>query len=138
MEISQLDSVRLDADTKIRLSTLKRRTGIENWNTLCRWAFCLSLADETPLRDLRERKIGAVEMSWKTFAGSEDEIYRALLAQRSQRDLGATDRDSLAKTVRQHIARGTARLVARRSLKSTKDLVELVLSSESVTDLSRA
>jgi DNA sulfur modification protein DndE len=127
METNHLDSVRLDADTKIRLTTLKRRTGIENWNTLCRWAFCLSLADPTPLRDLRERNVGAIEMAWKTFAGSEEEIYRVLLTQRSQRDLGATDRDSLAKTVRQHIARGTARLVAKRSLKSTKDLVELAL-----------
>jgi DNA sulfur modification protein DndE len=135
METGQLDSVRLDADTKIRLSTLKRRTGIEHWNTLCRWAFCLSIADESPLRDIRERQVGAIEMSWKTFAGSEDEIYRALLVQRSQTDLGATDRDSLAKTVRQHIARGTARLVGKRGLKSTRDLVALAPSNESAASV---
>lgn len=135
METGQLDSVRLDADTKIRLSTLKRRTGIEHWNTLCRWAFCLSIADESPPRDLRERQVGAIEMSWKTFAGSEDEIYRALLVQRSHADLGAADRDSLAKTVRQHIARGTARLVGKRGLKSTRDLVALALSGERATSV---
>jgi DNA sulfur modification protein DndE len=124
---SEIDTIRLDADTKTRLSTLKRRTGIENWNTLCRWAFCLSVSDPTGLRGLQERKLGAIEMTWKTFAGDDEELYRLLLIRRSEADLGKSDRDSLAKTIRQHIARGTARLVANRSLKSTKDLVELAL-----------
>jgi DNA sulfur modification protein DndE len=127
MDSNQIDTVRLDADTKIRLSTLKRRTGIENWNTLCRWAFCLSLSDATRLRDLQEREIGAIEMSWKTFAGEDEELYRLLLIRRAESDLGRTDRDALAKTVRQHISRGTARLAANRHMKSTKDLVELAL-----------
>jgi len=125
--INQLDTIRLDADTKTRLSTLKKRTGIENWNTLCRWAFCLSISDPATVRGLQERQLGAIEMTWKTFAGDDDELYRLLLIRRSEADLGTADRDSLAKTIRQHIARGTARLVANRSLKSTKDLVELAL-----------
>lgn len=124
---SQIDTIRLDADTKIRLSTLKRRTGIEHWNTLCRWAFCLSISDPTSLRDLQERQLGAIEMTWKTFAGDDEELYRLLLIRRSEADLGKADHDSLAKTIRQHIARGTARLVANRSLKSTKDLIEFVV-----------
>jgi len=125
--INQLDTIRLDADTKTRLSTLKKRTGIENWNTLCRWAFCLSISDPTAVRGLQERQLGAIEMMWKTFAGDDEELYRLLLIRRSEADLGKADRESLAKTIRQHIARGTARLVANRSLKSTKDLVELAL-----------
>lgn len=132
MESVQLDAIRLDADTKTRLSTLKRRTGIENWNTLCRWAFCLSLSDPTPVRDLQERGLGAVEMTWKTFAGDDEELYRLLLAYRSQSELGATDRESLAKTVRHHIARGTARLTANRSLKSIRELLELAIAAGNV------
>ncbi len=123
----QIDTIRLDADTKIRLATLKKRTGIEHWNTLCRWAFCLSLSDATSPRPLQERNVGAIEMAWKTFAGDDDELYRLLVIRRSAADLGKTDREALAKTARQHIARGTARLVANRALKSTKDLVELAL-----------
>jgi DNA sulfur modification protein DndE len=133
MDTIQIDTVRLDADTKIRLSTLKRRTGIENWNTLCRWAFCLSLSDMTPLRDLKERGVGAIEMSWKTFAGDDDELYRLLLVRRAEIDLGRTDHDALAKTIRQHVARGTARLAANRSMKSTKDLVGLALVKDHAT-----
>jgi DNA sulfur modification protein DndE len=127
---NQIDTIRLDADTKIRLATLKKRTGIEHWNTLCRWAFCLSISDPTSPRALQERNVGAIEMTWKTFAGDDDELYQILLIRRSATDLGKTDREALAKTIRQHIARGTARLVANRGLKSTRDLIELALGAD--------
>lgn len=119
-----IDAIRLDTDTKIQLSTLKRRTGIENWNVLCRWAFCLSLADRVPIRERAERGGGAIEMSWKTFAGEDDEIFRLLLVDRCQRDHGCADRETMSKALRQHIARGAARLVSRRSMKSISDFVE--------------
>jgi DNA sulfur modification protein DndE len=127
MHDSLIDTVRLDADTKIQLSTLKRRTGIENWNILCRWAFCLSIADDAPVRSRAERGAGAVEMSWKTFAGEDEEIFRLLLTDRCERDHGSADRETLSKALRQHIARGTARLVAHRTMKSIADFVELAL-----------
>ena len=34
--------VRVDERAKNQLTTLKRRTGIKNWNVLCRWALCVS------------------------------------------------------------------------------------------------
>ena len=128
MAANMIENIRLDQDTKIRLSTLKRRTGIEHWNTLCRWAFCLSLTDATPPRELHEKGIGAVEMTWKTFAGDEDDVYAALLRARAQLDHGSTERDTLSTTVRHHISRGTARLVAKRDLKSIKDLLNIALA----------
>jgi DNA sulfur modification protein DndE len=124
-----VETIRLDSDTKTQLLTLKRRTGIENWNVLCRWALCLSLADESPVRDREERGLGAIEMSWKTFAGEDDEIYRLLLVDRCQRDHGRADRDTLSKVLRQHIARGSARLVSDRSMKSITDFIELANSA---------
>lgn len=127
---SHIDTIRLDAETKTRLSTLKRRTGIENWNILCRWAFCLSVADASPVRGIREQGVGAVEMTWKTFAGEEEEIYRALLVRRAIADHGQADREVLGRTVRQHIARGTARLVGNRGLKSAKSLIDVALTAD--------
>jgi len=123
MQLQHVETVRLGADTKIHLSTLKKRTGITNWNTLCRWAFCLSVSDDTPVRDRDEKGVGAVEMTWKTFAGEDEEIYRLLLIDRCQSEHGAVDKDILAKALRQHIARGAARLVANRDLKSVSDLL---------------
>jgi len=120
-----IETVRLGADTKIHLSTLKKRTGIENWNTLCRWAFCLSLSDETPVRDRDEKGVGAVEMTWKTFAGEDEDIYRALLVERCQSEHGVLDKEAMASTLRQHIARGAARLVSNRQLKSVGQLLEM-------------
>ena len=125
MQLQNVETVRLGADTKIHLSTLKKRTGIANWNTLCRWAFCLSVSDGSPVRNREDMGVGAVEMSWKTFAGEEDEIYRLLLVDRCQSEHGAVDRDMLAKTLRQHIARGAARLVSNRDLKSVGELLAL-------------
>lgn len=119
------ETVRLGNDTKIHLSTLKRRTGIENWNTLCRWAFCLSLADPAPVRERAEQGLGAVEMTWRTFAGDEEVVYRALLVDRSEREHGTVDREKVAATLRQHIARGAARLVSRRDWKGIGEFLRL-------------
>ena len=41
-----IETVRISEKGKIQLITLKRRTGIQNWNVLCRWAFCLSLKEQ--------------------------------------------------------------------------------------------
>jgi DNA sulfur modification protein DndE len=104
---------------------LKKRTGIANWNTLCRWSFCLSLADETLVRDRNERNVGAVEMSWRTFATDEEAIYRFLLVERCQQEHGKTDKELLGCTLRQHISRGAARLAAAGGVKSVAELVKL-------------
>lgn len=129
MQLQIVETVRLGADTKIHLSTLKKRTGIANWNILCRWAFCLSISDNTSVRDREEKGVGAVEMSWKTFTGEEDEVYRHLLVDRCESEHGAVNKDSLSKTLRQHIARGAARLVSKRDLKSVSELLTLAITS---------
>ena len=95
---------------------------------MCRWAFCLSLSDETPVRDRDEKGVGAVEMTWKTFAGEDEDIYRALLVERCQSEHGSLDKEMLASTLRQHIARGAARLVSNRGLKSVGQLLEMASS----------
>ena len=43
-----IETVRTSEKGKTQLITLKRRTGIQNWNVLCRWAFCISLKDPPP------------------------------------------------------------------------------------------
>ena len=119
------DTVRLDAETKLRLMTLKKRTGIANWNVLCRWAFCLSLADETPVRERNENNVGAVEMTWKTFAGDEELVYRFMLVERCRKEQANVEKDLLSTTLRQHISRGAARLAAAGGIKSVGELLEL-------------
>jgi len=40
-----LDHIRVSERGRDQLVRLKRPTGIQHWNVLCRWAFCMSLAD---------------------------------------------------------------------------------------------
>jgi DNA sulfur modification protein DndE len=76
-----IDTIRLSEKQKQQLTKLKGKTGIDNWNVLCRWALCMSLAEETPppVEDISSDS--NVEMSWKVFAGEHADIYLAILRQ---------------------------------------------------------
>ena len=71
--------IRLSNQAKDKLSRLKGKTGIKNWNILCRWAFCFSLHENTVPTDVPINSDSNVEMSWYTFAGEYSEIYDALI-----------------------------------------------------------
>ena len=58
-----------------QLIALKRRTGIDQWNVVCRWALCSSLAEPTSVPDTKVATDSNVEMSWATFAGDLGEVY---------------------------------------------------------------
>lgn len=47
-----IKQVRLSQQAKDQLSRLKGKTGIKNWNILCRWALCYSLAEKTLPTDI--------------------------------------------------------------------------------------
>jgi DNA sulfur modification protein DndE len=125
-----IDTVRLDTETKNQFLTLKRRTGIENWNVLARWAFCVSLSDLSPVRKNPGVGAGAIEMSWRTFTGEADLVYWALLFHRCRRESEEVTRETLSETLRLHIGRGAARLVSDRKMKSIADFVDIAITAE--------
>ena len=118
-----VDVIRLGPATKIRLTTLKRRTGIENWNVLCRWAFCLSIADPEPVTQRYDEHGNSVEMTWKTFAGEQEWLFSALLQQRAEIDQATLERGGLSALFRCHIGRGVGRLVSIREADSIEAFV---------------
>ena len=65
----KLDALRLDDVTKHRLMTLRRRTGIETRNVLCRWALCVSLDEESTPRANSVDEKKEIDISWDIFAG---------------------------------------------------------------------
>ncbi|GLR63734.1 DNA sulfur modification protein DndE [Marinospirillum insulare] len=75
-----IETIRLSEKQKQQLIRLKAKTGIENWNVLCRWALCLSLAEDSPPPYEDIPSDSNVEMSWKVFAGEFSEVLHALLA----------------------------------------------------------
>ena len=74
-----IKQIRLASQAKDQLVRLKSRTGISQWNILCRWAFCVSLAEETPPTPVEIPADSNVEMTWHVFGGEYHELYFALL-----------------------------------------------------------
>ncbi|EAB4413795.1 DNA sulfur modification protein DndE, partial [Salmonella enterica] len=101
--MQQIDSIRLSEKQKQQLITLKRKTGIENWNVLCRWALCISLAEPTIPPKENIPSDSNVEMTWRTFAGSEYRVYESIVLFRSKKDMMDYDIITFLKL---HISRG--------------------------------
>lgn len=77
-----IETIRVSEKGKQQLTILKRKTGIDNWHTLCRWAFCYSLAEPSIPPKETIPTDSNVEMDWKTFAQQNTSLYEALLKQR--------------------------------------------------------
>jgi len=122
-----LDTIRVSQQAKEQLSKLKRYTGIKNWNILCRWAFCVSLAEESIPTPLKVPADSSVEMTWRVFGGSYHEIYDALLKERCRRDGFDLDDETLSMQFRLHLHRGISYLAADRGLRNITDLVQRAL-----------
>lgn len=114
--------IKLSQQAREQLIKLKRSTGIKHWNTLCRWAFCTSLAEPTAPSVVKIPADSSVEMDWRTFGGEHADLYMALLKQRCLSDGLALNDETLAIQFRLHLHRGIGYLYADRKLKDIGDL----------------
>lgn len=119
--------IRLSNQAKDRLSRLKGKTSIKNWNILCRWALCYSLNENTIPMDIPIASDSNIEMSWYTFAGEYSEIYEALIKAWCLDKGIPTDDETLAKYLKLHLERGIAYLSGTNFIKSLDDLLNLTL-----------
>ena len=124
--MNKLDNIRISENSKAKLSRLKGRTGIQNWNILCRWAFAVSLADKTRISAHKQSDWSNVEMTWRTFGGIYEDVYWALLV-KSADDAGVgSELSDLAHHLHLHLERGLATLEMRiRKLEDFGDLVSV-------------
>ena len=121
-----VQNIRISQRGKEALQRLKNRTGIPNWNVLCRWAVSASLAMETPPPRWNAQEESNIDMDWKTFAGGHQEVYWALLVQRVHDDGLPTDNETLTREFYRHLHRGLG-LLANLSQKPTiRNLMSLV------------
>jgi DNA sulfur modification protein DndE len=105
-----IDNVRISEKAKNQLITLKRRTGIQNWNVLCRWAFCLSLREPTAPPNENIVTDSAIEMTWRTFTGGDEALYLALLIEKARKDKVSIDKVGLNNYFKLHLHRGISYL----------------------------
>ncbi len=125
--------IRLSSQAKDQLIRLKAKTGITQWNILCRWAFCLSLRQPTPPTPIEVPADSNVEMSWQVFGGEAHELYLGLLKERCDRDGLGTAEDVLGKEFRLHLHRGISYLATPQAIRSIGDLVRLAIEDPTET-----
>ena len=127
-----IKQIRLSQRAKEHLSRLKGKTGVKNWNILCRWALCYSLSEKTIPTDLSIAADSNLEMSWYTFGGEYHELYEALVKAWCIRMNLPIDDESIAKYFRLNLERGIAHLSGTGFIKSIDDLARLAIKESNV------
>ena len=107
-----IETVRLSEKGKSQLIQIKRHTGIENWNVICRWALCASLAEKSVPPKEEIVLDSNVEMTWKTFVGKDREVYEGLVKQRLNND--SMPLDQLYVWFHIHLHRGISYLSSKK------------------------
>ena len=112
-----VDRVRVSAKGKDILIKIKRRTGLEHWNEICRIALCRSLGNaNAPAKSPRTVEM-AIDMEWRTFAGAYSSEFASAILVKAQLDgVKLTSKEALSEYVRAHLERGIASLQNVRSL----------------------
>lgn len=125
-----IKQIKLTNVSKDRLGRLKGKTGIKNWNVLCRWALCYSLSENTMPTDIPIVADSNVEMSWYTFGGEYSDIYDAIMIAWCKKMGLPTDEETLTKYFKLHIERGIAHLSGTNFIKNLDDLLNLAIEEK--------
>jgi DNA sulfur modification protein DndE len=112
-----VEHVRVSVRAKEILIKVKRRTGLEHWNEICRVALCRSLANPTPPSKLEKIADSSIDMDWKTFAGQLQKELAALTLFRAKKDgIELNRKEAIAEYFRAHLERGINSLTNIRNL----------------------
>jgi len=122
-----IDRIRLSQTAKEQLIKLKRSTKIDQWNILCRWAFCRSLAEPTIPSPVPIPTDSNLEMAWRVFGGEMSDVLAIALKQRCFNDNLGVDKETLAIQFRLHLHRGIGYLAGDPNIKKIEDLIAIAL-----------
>ena len=126
-----VERVRISQSARDQLIKLKRLTKIDQWNILCRWALCRSLAEPTIPSPVAIPADSNVEMTWQVFSGNLSDFLIIALRQRCHNDGLELDKDILANQFRLHLHRGIGYMSADPNIKRIEDLVAFSAISNS-------
>lgn len=106
-----IDRIRLTATAKNQLIVLKRRTGIQHYNSLCRHALCISLANSSPMPDEELNFGGGLEIEWRVIAGDLSDLFIDLI--KLNLNQTSSNHDSIKASATTHIHRGISYLFSK-------------------------
>lgn len=125
-----IDRIRLSSIAKNQLSSIKRKTGIEHYNIICRHALCLSLANPSiPPAEIFNFN-GGIDIDWKTFSGGNEVLYHNLILIRLLSDSEDINIENVRQSVSRHVHRGLSYLASKveidLSLALSMDILAMV------------
>lgn len=124
------ETIRLGKQSRDQLIKIKRNTGIENWNIICRWALCVSLREPTPPPVGKASTEDGIEMTWKVFGGDNALFYSALLMTSKNSATGGSSGLDESALLHAHIRRGLGYLASGTGTRSIDQLVSKWLKTE--------
>ena len=102
-----VEHVKVSAKGREILIKVKRITGLEHWNEICRMALCRSLAIPSSPTKRSKTEDSNIDMDWKTFAGQFHQEFAAITIMRAHKDkVNITNKAELAEYFRDHLERG--------------------------------
>ena len=119
----KIESLKTTTHIKNVLSSIKRVTGIEYWNVICRWALCISLKQKS-LPRLVEEKLDGVEIDYDVFVGKNNSIYTQLLINNLIKHNIEITKSNVYKYLYAHVNRGVS-ILYNKKMKSIKDLFSI-------------
>ena len=120
-----IERVRISQTAEDGLNQLKRSTKIKQWNVLCRWALCRSLAEPSIPSPVPIKTDSKIEISWDTFGGEIGNLLLIALKQRCHQDGLATNEETIKQQFTLHLHRGIGYLAGDANLQNIEDLVTL-------------
>lgn len=121
-----MERLRLSATARNQLIALKRRTGIEHNNALCRHAICLSLANSSTPPNEDFNFSGGIEIEWRVLTGGQDALYYNLLMVRLLEEGENPTEEAVRKAALLHVHRGLSYLMSRQEKDLLGDLAAAI------------
>ncbi|MGK7899112.1 MAG: DNA sulfur modification protein DndE [Xenococcus sp. (in: cyanobacteria)] len=121
-----IKQVRISKTAKEQLIKLKRITKIENWNILCRWALCRSLAETAMPSPVPIKTTDGIEIAWDVFGGEMATFLLIALKQRCHQDGLGTENNIIKEQFTIHLHRGIGYLAGDSNLDNIEDLINFV------------
>jgi DNA sulfur modification protein DndE len=125
-----VETVRISSRGREILIKIKRNTGIDRWNEICRVALCHSLANKSRPPKAQKSWDSAIEIEWKTFSGELSDVLASAVLFRAKVDgIDVTKKDGLSDYFRAHLERGIS---AIQNSKGIAGYVEAMVNSDAV------